>query len=230
MKWARILIILLLMFSLTGCINEYTYTDEQTDSAAEYLAGKLLEQDDYYHQALLPMEEINVEPTVSVPTPVPPVQSVEPAASTTTDAVASEPAKYNLSEVIGAKNFELMYEGYEITNSYPKDSTASYFTVTPRQGNKLAVITFILKNKANKKKTLNLTKADIKFQLDINAGTVYEPSLSLIENDLQYIDISLKGNEEKQVLLIFEIRNEKEISNINLMVSQGDKSANVVLK
>ncbi len=231
MKRARILIVLLLMFSLTGCIKEYSYTEEQSDSAAEYMAGKLLEQDKYYHEALLPIEEASVEPTVAVTPTGAPIQKADTNLSSTDGTVTSEPKKdYTLSEVIGADDFDLQYEGYDITDGYPEETTDSYFTVTPRQGNQLAVVTFRLKNVTSKKKTLNLTKADIQFQLDINVGTVYEPSLSLIENDLQYIDISLKGKEEKQVLLIFEIKKEKEISDINLMVSQGEKSAIIVLK
>ncbi len=231
MKRARTLIILLLMFSLTGCIKEYNYTDEQSDSAAEYMAGKLLEQDDYYHEALLPVEQVSVEPAVAITPSAVPVQNTETVSAVTSEAATSETKKeYTLSEVIDAAGFDLQYEGYKITDSYPEDSTDAYFTVTPRQGNQLAVVTFLLKNKTDKKKTLNLTKADIRFQLDINAETAYEPSLSLIENDLQYLDISLKSNEEKQVLLIFEIKKEKEISDINLTVSQGEKSTMIVFK
>lgn len=234
MKRARILIVLLLMFSFTGCIKQYTYTEEQSDSAAEYMASKLLEEDDNYHQALLPLEEIQEEaaPTVSVIPSAVPAEKPNSAASPVTDgAIATEPTKdYTLSEVIGADAFDLQYEGYKITDSYPENATDTYFTVSPRPGNQLAVVTFILKNKTDKKKTLNLAKAKILFQLDMNVGTIYEPSLSLIENDLQYIDISLKGGEEKQVLLIFEIKKEKKISDINLMVSQGDKSSIIVLK
>lgn len=230
MKRARIIVVLLLMFSFTGCIKEYTYTDEQTDAAAEYMAGKLLEQDDHYRQALLPMNEVRVEPTVSVSPTAVPIQNSDPVSTVSSGAVTVEQKEYTLSQVIGAEDFDLLYEGYSILDSYPEDSTDTYFTVTPRKGNQLAVVTFLLKNKTDKKKTLNLTKADIRFQLDINVGTMYEPSLSLIENDLQYIDISLKGNGEKQVLLIFEIKKEKEISDINLMVSHKEKSAIIVLK
>ncbi len=231
MKRARILIILLLMFSLTGCIKEYNYTEEQSDSAAEYMAGKLLEQDDYYQDALLPIEEVSVEPVVTDTPTIDSTQSTDVVPSPTgTAEITGTKKEYTLSEVIGTDNFDLQYEGYDITDSYPKESTDSYFTVTPRQGNQLAIVTFILKNKTEKKKTLNLTKADIRFQLAINAEKVYEPSLSLIENDLQYIDITLKGKEKKQVLLVFEIKKEKEISDINLTVSQGDKSMKIIMK
>lgn len=235
MKRARILIMVLLMFSLTGCIKKYNYTEEQSDSAAEYMAGKLLESDSNYEQDLLPMEEVTekVSPTVSVtPTPSTPAENTDSAANSTesgTKTTASN-KEYTLSEVIDTKNFDLKYTGYVITDSYPEDSTETYFTVSPRQGNQLAVISFALKNKTDKKKTLNLTKADIQFKLDINAGELYGPSLSLIENDLQYIDISLKGGEEKPVLLIFEIKKDSNITDINLTVSQGDKSANIVIK
>jgi hypothetical protein len=143
---------------------------------------------------------------------------------------ATETKKEILCRCNGNDNFDLQYEGYNITDNYPKDSSDTYFTVTPGEGDQLAIVTFILKNKTEKKKTLNLTKADIKFLLDVNKKALYEPSLSLIENDLQYIDIALKGNEKKQVLLVFEIKKEKEISDINLTVSQGNKSMTIVMK
>lgn len=234
MKRARILILLLLMFSLTGCIREYNYTEEQSDSAAEYLAGKLLEQDKYYKDALLPLEEIVAEPVVTDTPTKAPAQSSDEAPSVTETAEPTEPTepeeKYTLSEVIGTDHFDIQYEGYDITDGYPDDPTASYFTVTPSQGNQLAIVTFLLTNKTDKKKTLNLTKADIQYRLDINSNTVYKPSLTLIEHDLQYLDIALKGNEKKQVLLVFEIKKEKEISDISLTVSHGEKSKKIVIK
>lgn len=231
MKRASILILLLLMFSLTGCIKEYSYTEEQSDSAAEYLAGKLLEQDKTYDKALLPIEEINEEPIVTdIPTKAPTQDSdTGPSVADTTEPIEIK-EQYTLSEVIGTDHFDLQYEGYDITDSYPEDPTDSYFTITPGQGNQLAVVTFLLTNKTDKKKTLNLTKADIRYRLDINSNAGYEPSLSLIENDLQYIDIALKGNEKKKVLLVFEIKKEKEISDINLTVSSGEKSTKIVIK
>lgn len=231
MKRARILIVLLLIFSLTGCIKEYNYTEEQSDSAAEYMAGKLLEQDDDYDEALIPIEEISTEPIVTdIPT-TDSTQNTDAVPAVTGTAEVTETKKeYTLSEVIGNENFDLKYEGYDITDNYPDDSNNTYFTVTPGKGNQLAIVTFILKNKTEKKKTLNLTKADIQFQLDINGDKVYEPSLSLIENDLQYIDITLKGKEKKQVLLVFEIKKEKEISDISLTASQGKKSMAIVMK
>jgi hypothetical protein len=137
------------------------------------------------------------------------------------DKTANE---YTLSEVIGKDHIEVEYTGYKFYSSYPENTTNAYFSLTPMEGNQLLVATFNIKKTSNKDITLNLGKSDVIYQLDVNVGTVYKPQLSLLVNDLQFIDMKIEAGKSKTALLIFEVSKNLDKSNINLIASKNDKT------
>jgi len=92
------------------------------------------------------------------------------------------------------------------------------------------VASFLAKNISDKEKTLNLSNSKVLYQLDINVGTVYKPLLTLLENDLQYIDITIGAGKNKTVLLVFEVSKDIDISNINLIASKDDRTEIIEFK
>ncbi|MDF2611737.1 MAG: hypothetical protein K0R92_3211 [Lachnospiraceae bacterium] len=234
MKRMRILLVMLFMFILTGCIQEYKVTEQQSNATAEYMAGLLLKYDENYMQGLISEEEVLQEEAsmgeADAINPTPTLSPTEGATVSTEGKVADSEKDYTLTEVIGEKNFEIEYTGYKVTESYPEDTDSAYFSLTPREGNQLIVASFIVKNKSDKEKTLNLSKAKILYQLDVNAGTIYKPSLTLLENDLQYIDITIPEGEAEPVLLIFEVPEGTDMSDINLIVSNDKKTDIIKIK
>jgi hypothetical protein len=222
------------MFTLTGCIQEYKVTEKQNDATAEYMAGLLLKYDEDYEQDLPSQNEIMEDEVALEEVDTTGLSTtLSPTKDTATNAEGKEEdAKkdYTLTEVIGAENFEIEYTGYKVAESYPEDAQSAYFSITPRDENHLIVASFLVKNKSNKEKKLNLSKAKIQYQLDINVGTVYKPSLTLLENDLQYIDIKIPGGKAEPVLLIFEVSKGTDMSDINLMVSNDNKTEIVKIK
>ena len=234
MRPYMLIVVLLLMTTLTGCIQKYEYSEEQTDATAEYIAGLMLKNDKEYKASLLPMEGLIVKNE----TPAPEVITPTPVGSTNTGSGQSNnqptptvtPLDYTLTEVIGEKGFEFEYKDYIITESYPEDASNAYFSITPRDGYQLIVLNFNLKNTLNKDNRLNLTKAEIEYQLDVNLGTIYVPPFALLENNLKLIDITLKAQEEKSMVLIFEIKKDTTLNDINLMVSRDNRSEIIEIK
>ena len=198
------------------------------------MARLLLENDKDYDRELLPMSELNEAATVNQSN----TQLSDTEAIKSPDVNQSDEEKlnldagidYTLAEVLGIKGFELQYDNYKIVDSYPEDSSVEYFSVTPRTGDQLAVVSFRLKNTTKKKKEIDMTKAGIKYQMDINVGTIYEPSFTVLENDLKYLKTTLKSGEEKSVVLLFEIDKELKLNDINLMVSSDNKAKIIVMK
>jgi hypothetical protein len=92
------------------------------------------------------------------------------------------------------------------------------------------VLSFLLKNTLDKENNLNLTKADIVYKLDVNVGTIYEPPFALLENNLKLIDLTLKSSETKPVVLIFEIKKDVEMKDVNLMVTRDNRSVIIKIK
>lgn len=229
MRRLKILLVLLISFSLTGCIQEYSVSEEKSDAYADYMAGLLLKYDSDYEKSLIPEEELNgdTQDEGNVAENVTSDASEETTdtsgeSSTQSDTVNDK--KASLTEVVGQEGLEVEYTGYKLADTYPEDADAAGFTLTPRPGFQLLVTKFTIKNTSGKKKELNLIDTDITYQLDINVGTVYKPLLTLLQNDLQYIDISIGKGKSEDVLLVFEISKDTDMSNVNLIVSSGDKS------
>jgi len=233
MKRLRLIIIICFMLSLTGCIQEYSAAEQQNDAVAEYMAGLLLKYDEDYEQGLTKMSEIQVESTTTdmdIDTPTPTADQDDDSTVNSDGPEVVTQKDYTLTEVIGEKDFDIQFTGYQITDTYPEDIESTYFSLTPRVGNQLLVASFSVLNNTGSEKALNLSKAKIIYQLDINVGTIYKPSLTLLENDLQYIDIAIKGGKTKTVLLIFEVSKDKDIAEINLVISKDNKSEIIKVK
>jgi hypothetical protein len=244
MKKLKLLLILFLALSLTGCIKKFELTEQQSNATAEYMAGLLLKYDKDYKQSLTPLENLSgtdyetsedadntdneVTPTA---TPAPTKSAGQQETSGNADNGGAKASKdYTLEEVIGEKNIDIKYTGYKICDTYPEDTTDTYFSLTPREGNQLLITTFAIENLSDKDIKLNLSNSNVVYQLDINVGTIYKPLLTLLENDLQYIDITLGAGKAVKVLLIFEISKEADISDINLIASNGGKSNIIDIK
>ena len=236
MRRYKLIVVMLLITSLTGCIQEFEYSEQQTDAAAEYIAGLILENDKTYKADLVSMAKIiesqkAAAEAVVTPTPVI-TQSGNSQQEQVNDSTAtSSPEKdYTLTEVIGGEGFEIEYVDYILAESYPEGASDGVFSIPSRSGYQLMVLNFKLKNTLDKNNNLNLIKADVLYQLDVNIGTIYEPPFALLENNLKLIDLTLKAGEEKPVVLIFEIKKEVELIDVNLMVTRDKRSEIIKIK
>ncbi len=237
MRRYKLIAILLLLTTLTGCIQKFEYSEQQSDAAAEYIAGVMLKYDKEYTADLVSYEKVIEKQeaeaaAIATPVPVNSLNTNSEQGQTTTSAVTVTPEKdYTLTEVIGEEGFEIEYQEFVVAESYPEDATETYFLITPsRSDYQLMVLSFMLKNTLDKENNLNLTKADIGYQLDVNVGTLYEPPFALLENNLKLIDLTLKAGEERPVVLIFEIKKDVEMTDINLMVTRDNRSEIIKIK
>ena len=128
-----------------------------------------------------------------------------------------------------AKDFDIKYKEYKLYKNYPEDISNTYFSLTPREGNQLLVVSFDAGNTSKDTKSLNLIKTGIRFELKVNQEKTYVPLLTLLENDLQYINIPVEGQKTEEVILVFEIPKE-EISAVNLTVTNEDRTTNLGMK
>lgn len=237
MKRLIIILVLLLSLTLTGCIQEYNLTEEQADAVAEYAAGILLENDASYDQKLIPMgnNEADSDTGDSSSKDEEKTSSITPkdsdiAQDYNTANTSDNQKKYTLSEVIGNDSFEIQYKDYMLTSSYPKEPENDAFSLDAREGYQLLVIMFDVTNLTNRNQRLNLSDAEIIYQLDINEGTVYKPELTFQENDLHFIDITVGRHKTVEALLIFEVSKDIDISDMDLLISRDNKSEIIKIK
>lgn len=230
-RW-KLFMAAIFLLTLNGCVKEYNITEEQSNEVAEYMSALILDNDDDYDQSLTPMTEIaeeSSEDEIITGTPVPSVTPDGVSNLNNDKEDAKDQIEYTLSEVIGAKDLDIQYKGYKLAETYPEEVDKTYFSIDAREGYQLLVAKFSVKNNSDSEERLNLSKSDIQFMLDVNDGNAYKPQFTLLENDLQYVDITIKSGKTKEVLLVYEIKTD-EISNISLVASKDEKSNIIEIK
>lgn len=230
MKRLKIVLVILLVLPLAGCIQKYKASEEQSNAVAEYMAGLILNSDEDYDQDLIPAndtEDNNTNDTAITKTTSQTTTGNITESDASIDKTAIAKKNYTLTEIIGNKNFKINYKSFKITDSYPENGESTYFSIDPREGYQLFVATFAVKNVAGSSKTLDLRDEDILYQLETNDGTIYEPLLTLLKNNLQYINLKISGKKTENVLLIFEVSKHIKQTDINLITSNGSKSGKI---
>ncbi len=233
MKRLKLIIIIFFVFVLSGCIKESEVTKEKGDAVAEYMAGLLLKYDDLYEQDLIPLDEIlEDDADLAVITPASKAGTGENSTSSTSSQ--EEQTEVNttdtLTEVIGNKNFKINYTGYKLADTYPEDSESLGFTLSKREGFQFLVTEFSAENITKNSQNLNLAKDDILYQMKAYNDVIYKPLLTLLENDLRFIDVTVDAGKARKVLLVFEIPKNNDITNLSLVVSKGEKSYVIEIK
>lgn len=236
-KKLYLIFICILSVVLTGCMKKYPLSETQTDIVAEYMASRLLEKDKAYSPTLLDYQETTgIDEVILEEELGRDSESTEKSNTIKDNEDDSSPAdssadhQHTLSEVIGEPSFYIQYESYQLTNTYPEDETNLVFSLDPREGQQLLVINFIIENITDGDKIIDLSKTKIQYQLDINGETTYKPQLALLENNLQYIKLSVDAGAKIPAVLIFEVAMDIDISDINLKVSNDEKAKIVEIK
>lgn len=222
------------MITLTGCMKEYSLSETQTDVVAEYMASRLLEKDKVFTPSLLTYNEvIDLDEVILTDEPETEDTNDVPQNNNNNDIFTQDSSfnsKYTLSEVIAESDFDIQYISYQLADTYPEDESNLVFSLDPRAGYQLLVVNFSIENITDSDKIIELSSAKIQYQLDINVGTIYVPQFALLENNLKYIDMNVKTGDKIPAVLIFEVKKDVDMSDINLIVSRKDKTEIIEIK
>lgn len=239
-------IIIIITLGLTGCASKsVSLTEKENDMIAEYIAGKLLQYDKEYDKALVYNQDIAGEetigqepietgtntpvPTVST-TPTTPTVSTAPEEDPNNVSATVAPTYVELSQVFNKKEFNITYSKFDYYSSYPKDSKPTYFTFEASKDNQLIIVEFDITNLTDKSDTLNLIKSNIKYQIIVNEENTYSSLLTVLENDISYLNMKLDANETEKAVLAFEVPKNSVINNLSLLASKDDNTAMIKLK
>lgn len=220
---------------LCGCLETTPLTDAEMDTVAEYAATLLLKYDKNYNTPLYytAEREVRLTPT-PVPTATPTPGAVpeenntgasgtgsvqDPAAEATptpTPAAMYDDAETSrqLTEIIAVEDITVVCEGMEVVSSVVSNN---YFSLNAKEGRKYAVVSFTLYNNTGADLTFDASDNGLEYSIDINTGTVSRVSLSMLENDLQYMPIQVPANGTAAAVLVFEIADE-EINTAHLII------------
>ena len=230
-----------MMGMMCGCLQEVPLTDAEMNVVAEYAAGVLLDNDEKFTSSLLSKVEIEKlltpTPTLTpVPTPTSIVESsdnnglasneqVNHSPTITPLAWDSKEVEEQLTQLIGKEEVRLNYKGYTIENSVMSNE---YYHLEAKDGKQYIVVEFDVKNQTDEEYVFDASNKNLTCVLAINTDMRYKASLSMLENDLQYMAITIPAKQTKPAVVIFEVKQEN-IDTMNLIL-ENDKDNVVFIK
>lgn len=146
-------------------------------------------------------------------------ENVSRAAVTTgtpPDADISLPQAEKISDLYNVKGFDVVYGGATVHSSYPEDDT--YFSLTPDDGRKLYVISFTITNNSGKKAKFSQNN-NVLYELTFDDQSFYRPSMTLLDNDMQFIEKSIGAKKSVNGVLVFSVPENVDRSGAKLFMS-----------
>lgn len=217
------------VLSLTGCADIKNLSEEQENEIAEYAAGVLLQNSDKYSYRLITKEEKEVTET---PTPTPTSAAAQASdapqeSQPEQTAAAPEDSKkeVSLDDLYHLKGVSILYTSYRLADKYGSSQ------IRAEQGKKLLVAEFSLKNNSGAKKKVKLIdRRKISYQLNVD-GTTYSPQISLLENQLDYLEATIAKGKSQKAVLVFQVdKNATNASSIDLSIEEGNNKTSVKMK
>jgi hypothetical protein len=224
---------------LTGCSQLVDLTDKESDVLAEYMAGTILKHSGNYEEALIypeNAETIEDKDTLDTKNVVAVSDSKSNADHTVSQTTQYSGDTQNLpvkSQNISAvsltdmfknilnNNFRVTYKNCKVYDTYMDDNRL--FAIVPSKGNKIAVIYFSVKNVTKKSQKLALMNYDISYQLTDQDSNVYYPMMTLLDNDIQYLNEKIDAGKSRNAVVLFELPKNTDVSKLNLTLTYEDK-------
>lgn len=126
-----------------------------------------------------------------------------------------------LNDVYDAAGFEVVYGGAGEYSRYPKNE--GYFSLVAADNMKLYVVEFSIRNKTKKSKKFSQTEG-VAYNLTFDGENYYKPSLTLLENDMQSLDIVVGGGKSSKGVVVFNVPKVEDKNKAKLKVLKGDKA------
>lgn len=242
----RVMLVLMTLFallSLGGCkVASTGLSDSEMDQVAEYTAKLLLKHVRGYKPTLLENIEVKDDPSLvkekfdvigkkekpdetvssedSKQEEMKPSEEKEDEKKAEKDGdgtEAGEPAEAKqLGDIYGVKGAEVIYGGSGEYKKYPNDE--GYFSLVPPSGMKLFTTTFFIKN-TTKSKLQFKHDQDVKYSLVFGSGKTYKPSITLLERDMKFLDVSIEPGKRFEGVIVFNLPEGMSIKDAKLLIS-----------
>ncbi|MCR5204062.1 MAG: hypothetical protein K6E47_03335 [Lachnospiraceae bacterium] len=227
----KLLLILIAVFTagmLSACSSDYIeLSEDDTNAIAQYCAHlllkhdskkvaerKLLDKDELedYYKSLNPEEEDPTPTSELQPTPTPvnntvtpePTASPEPTAEVTPEPDLNKAE--SLTELFGMEGFTIEYKSCSISKTYSEDEN---FTITAKEGESILAFEFAIRNVGDKAKNFVSSGSKVAYALYCTNGDIYAPQISMLGNDIQFLNDEIDSDEIYTAVLLF-ITDEKD--------------------
>lgn len=125
-----------------------------------------------------------------------------------------------LNEIYDKSGLEVVYGGTGVYTRYPENE--GYFSLVAGEKMKLLAIEFAVKNTSDKEVKF-LQNNDVTYRLTCDGKNFYKPSVTLLENDMQFIDVSIKAGKTVKGVIIFNVFEDADLKNAKLHITGNNK-------
>lgn len=225
------LVVAATVLGTAGCGVELN--DKQTGEVAEYAAGLIVKYDKDYNESLI-YPEVTPSP---IPTLVPKrtyTPTATPSSVRATDSTGKTPSGSNdtptegvectLEQVLGVKQVTVSCKGAKLVDEYAEKGN-DYYRVYPSKGRKLAVVSLQIKNTSDTVRRVYLAELGISYKLKLTDGIICNAQLTVVSNDLNYLNTSIKAKKKKTAVLIFEVPEKATLKGAELEAVSGERKA-----
>lgn len=241
-SWIKTLIIGTAGICLTGCGNAIPeMTEQQQELVVEFAAGELLKFDQKHVAKLMPVEMIEEEESVpeEAPAEAPaseeekqePAESEGIPADEVTVIDHTEEMPESVDEFLGLEGVSITYTGYELTDSYPTETSDDvFFFMSATENNKLLVLKFQAENVSGGEMMLDLAKGQTRYKIAVN-GVEQNALTTMLLNDMAYYQGTLAAGESVELVVVGEVSGGQagQIESLSLTMRGVDGSAAISL-
>lgn len=208
----------MLLCVFAGCLEATPLTDVEMDAVADYAASLLLKYDTNYKTPLYYAEDWAA---IFSPTPIPEEENKYPSAVGPEVDPSGQKTTKQLTDFFDEEYITVTCDSYELMKSV---QSTEYFSLVAKPGRQYAVVKFTLHNNSDKKQVFDASEDNLEYSLDVNTKNVSRVSLSMLENDLQYMKIPVPAKGTADAVLVFEIE-DKVPETIHLIIENDREDA-----
>ena len=212
---------------MSGCslIERQDIGEEKTTQMAEYMAKKILDHDRRYEEKLLvPQETEAPEETTASEPQATETEKTEPDGNSEAVSEKETKVRADFSEILGIPGIQVKYKGFNQCRSYPENGLNSYFVVEAGLKRKLVVVSFTIRNTSDGPVKVDTMKQSVSYSLETKDGS-RRPAMTLLTNDMQYLDEKLSTGKSMEAVLVFEVPAGEKCKGLTLKAVKQDKEA-----
>lgn len=239
---------IIMMLMLSGCLGmNNSVTEKEIDLTAEYAAALLLKYDANYEPKLTTSIEVKEDPTlVEEEFEVLPVdegdeEDADDKQEDTEDTskekkkdrakdIPDGVTEVKLQEMYDYSDLSIRYKGYKECDTYPDKTEDSYFSLVAADGKKLVVVSFSVMNNSEEKVRFSQLDSKIFYRLNVDGDKYLKPSMTLLSNDIQYVNTEIGPKEAIETVAVFSVDEASDMGIASIVVYDESRQSVTTLR
>ena len=220
---------LIVSMMLSACSSDYIeISEDESNAIAQYCAHLLLKNDKnkVAERKLLDIDELEDTPVEEDVTPTPtdgPEETptpTEPEEKPTEALIDDIDRAESLTELYDMEDFTVEFKSLSLTKTYSENA---YSTLSAKEGENICAVEFVIRNIGSETKTFVSAGSKVAYALYCTNGDIYAPSLSMLGNDIQFLNDKIEKDEQYTAVLLFIINEDDTPAKLRAEGSESGK-------